>query len=298
MLELTDFRPVTLQDREAFKRHYEKHPPVHSDNTFANMVCWSPYAHYQHAFVRDSVVIQITIDGKSGLRDPIGPVDAELFDRVLHLATQLPDPRPFYILNPATASWIREHRPQITLHADRNVSEYVYLRSDLARLPGKTFLAIRKQWNRFQARCTSSVEPITAGNLQQVRGFLKRWCQFKNCDAEPLLAGERDAAFFAIANFEQLGLSGLAIRINDEIAAMAIYEHMSNDTVLVHFEKALPVCEGIYKAINVETARHLPETCMYINRASDMGVPGLREAKTRYHPHHMLETWYIKMEEL
>jgi hypothetical protein len=27
----------------------------------------------------------------------------------------------------------------------------------------------------------------------------------------------------------------------------------------------------------------------FINRESDLGIPGLREAKTRYHPHHMVE---------
>ena len=29
-----------------------------------------------------------------------------------------------------------------------------------------------------------------------------------------------------------------------------------------------------------------------------MGVEGLREAKTRYHPHHMVEVHFIKRDEL
>lgn len=53
---------------------------------------------------------------------------------------------------------------------------------------------------------------------------------------------------------------------------------------MVHFEKGLPDCEGIYKAINAETAFAAKEKYRYINRESDMGVPGLREAKMRYHP--------------
>jgi uncharacterized protein len=285
---------VTLGDQEAFARHYAQFPPVHSDNTFTNMVCWSHYAQYHYAFAGSCLVIQITLDGKTGLRDPIGPIDPELIDHVLDLAARLPNPRPFYVLNPQTAAWIRQQRPDRTLHPDRNVSEYVYLRSDLAQLPGKNFLAIRKQLNRFHHRFVSTVEAIRPTNLHEIQSFLQKWCLWKNCDAEPLLAGERDAAFFAIAHFEQLGLSGLAIRVDGQIAAMAIYELISHDTALVHFEKALPDFEGIYKAINAETARHLPPSCMYVNRASDMGVAGLREAKTRYHPHHMLDAWYIQ----
>jgi len=295
MLELTDFRPVTLGDREAFARHYQQYPPVHSDNTFTNMVCWSRYAQYQYAFCAGSLVIQITLEGKTGLRDPIGPLDPELLEQVIGLAARLPNPRPFYILNPPTAAWIRENRPDWPLHPDRNVSEYVYARSDLEQLPGKKFLAIRKQVNRFHHRFESSVEPIGSPNLHEVEAFLHRWCLWKNCDAEPLLAGERDAAFFAIEHFEQLGLSGLAIRVDGQMAAMAIYEPIGHDTALVHFEKALPDFEGIYKAINTETARHLPPSCVYVNRASDMGVAGLREAKTRYHPHHMIDAWFIQL---
>ncbi len=297
MLDLDDFKPVTLEDQEIFREQYRRYPQVHSDNTFTNIVCWNHYAHYQYATLRGSLVILSTIDGKTAFRDPIGPRDPELFDRVLELAGEVEQKRPFYILNPATAAWLGEFRPDLTLHPDRDDAEYVYLRSDLADLPGKEYLSIRRQLNRFNKHCTSTVEAITPANLEEVRTFLNRWCLWKHCDAEAILASERDAVFYAIAHFLQLELSGLVIKVDGEIGAMAIYEQMTPDTALVHYEKGLPDCEGIYKAINTETARHLPDTCTYINRESDMGLPGLREAKTRYHPHHMIKAWYISPEE-
>jgi len=52
--------------------------------------------------------------------------------------------------------------------------------------------------------------------------------------------------------------------------------------------------EGIYKAINAETADVLSKNFTYINRESDLGVAGLREAKMRYHPHHMVEVFSVK----
>lgn len=79
---------------------------------------------------------------------------------------------------------------------------------------------------------------------------------------------------------------------------MTVFEMMNPDTALVHFEKGLPDCEGIYKAINREAARRLRDTCTFINRESDMGVAGLREAKTRYHPDHMVEVCAIAVEDL
>jgi len=73
-------------------------------------------------------------------------------------------------------------------------------------------------------------------------------------------------------NFSRLGLSGLAIRVGERIGAIAIFEELNPETAVVHFEKGLPDCEGIYKAINAETARHLEGRYTYINRESDMGV--------------------------
>jgi len=66
----------------------------------------------------------------------------------------------------------------------------------------------------------------------------------------------------------------------------------------VHFEKGLPECKGIYRAINAETAKLLSSDYTYINRESDMGVEGIREAKMRYHPDHMVEVNFIKREEI
>jgi hypothetical protein len=74
---------------------------------------------------------------------------------------------------------------------------------------------------------------------------------------------------------------------------MSLFEPLNTDTALVHFEKGLPDCEGIYKAINAETAKVISKEYTYINRESDLGVPGLREAKMRYHPHHMVEVFSI-----
>ena len=43
-----------------------------------------------------------------------------------------------------------------------------------------------------------------------------------------------------------------------------------------------------------ETAAILVGEVEYINRESDLGVGGLREAKMRYYPHHMVEVYSLK----
>ena len=75
VLTQENFKPVTLEDRAFFERHYAQYPQTHSDNTFTNMVCWNHYAHYKYAYVEKNIIIASTIDDITRFRPPIGPHD-------------------------------------------------------------------------------------------------------------------------------------------------------------------------------------------------------------------------------
>lgn len=288
-LSFEDFSPVTLEDKAFFARHYSRYPQVHSDNTFTNMVCWNHFANYRFAFINGSVILSSTIDGRTRFRSPIGPRDPELMKALLHLAFDAGDDQPLVLLDPDTAVWLQSLCPDIVITLDRNHCEYVYKASDLATLPGGQYLSVRRQLNRFRKNCAYSVEPITIRNHAEVKEFLIKWCEWKGCEeGDPVLAHEKEAVFFAVDHFGALGLNGLMIRVDQKIGAISLFEPLNEDTALVHFEKGLPDCEGIYKAINAETAAVLAKDFTFINRESDLGVAGLREAKLRYHPHHMV----------
>lgn len=294
ILTAKDFSPVTLQDRAFFHSHYAQYPQIHSDNTFTNMVCWNHYAQYRYAFVNGSVILSSTIDGTTRFRLPIGPRDPELAKALIRLAFQMGDDQPVVLIDPVSAAWLRSECPARAIIPDRNHFEYVYRSHDLASLSGKQYLTIRRQLNRFIRNCHYSVEPITQENRSEVKEFLVKWCEWKGCEGEPVLAHEKDAVFFAVDNLSDLDLSGLMIRVDRTIGAISLFEPLNADTALVHFEKGLPDCEGIYKAINTETARVIARDFPFINRESDLGVAGLREAKMRYHPHHFVETYSLK----
>lgn len=295
MLRQDDFRPVTLADREFFDRHYTLYPQAHSDNTFTNMVCWNHFAGYTFAYIEKNVILASTIGSVTRFRAPIGPRNPALLRSLIRLASDVSDNEPIVLIDPDTAVWMREICPGINLQPDRNHFEYVYRAADLAELPGGNYLTIRRQLNKFRKNCASVVEPISEKNWDDVKRFLIEWCEWKGCESgDPVLANEKEAVFFAIDHMRALSLRGLAIRVSSKIGAISLYEPMTRDTALVHFEKGLPDCDGIYKAINSETAARLAKKFTFINRESDLGVPGLREAKMRYHPHHMVEVYSMK----
>ena len=298
MLSSNDFKSVSLDQRDFFINHYKRFPQVHSDNTFTNMVCWNHYAHYSFAYIEDNIILATTIEGKTRYRSPIGPHNPDLLEEVIELAAGSADDLCFLILDPESKKWIEELYPELNLLPERKYFDYVYRAADLAKLPGKRFATIRRQLNQFQRTCSPEVEPITENNIGDVRDFLDIWCDWKDCDSDLMLANEKEAVLFGLSHKIELQLSGLAIRVDGKIGAMALFEELNKNTALVHFEKGLPECKGIYRAINAETAKLLSNDYAYINRESDMGVEGIREAKMRYHPDHMVEVNFIKREEI
>ena len=298
MLSSCDFKPVTLSDRDFFVQHYRRFPQRHSDNTFTNMVCWNYYANYRYAIVQDCVLLSSTIAGKTRYRPPIGPRNPDLLHEVLALALKSDETRPFVVLDQETLEWISGIYPELQFQPERMYFDYVYLANDLAHLPGKGYSTIRRQLNQFMKTCSPLVEELGTDNIEEINDFVEQWCEWKDCDSNPDLASEKDALCFALAHYRELELSGIAIRSEGKIGAISLFEGQNEDTALVHFEKGLPECKGIYRAINAETARILAKRYTYINRESDIGVEGIREAKMRYHPHHMVQVHMLGREEL
>lgn len=294
MLGREDFKPVTLADRKFFEQHYSLYPQTHSSNTFTNMVCWNHFTPYRYAYVNENVIISCTNGGVTRFHAPTGPRDPELMRSLIRLALDVSDHTPLVLIDPDSAKWIHDLEPGLVLVPDRDSFEYVYRASDLAELPGKKYQKIRSHLNRFRRNCMSTIEPVTPENLEEVMELLKKWRDWKGCDKNPVLSHEVEAALYAVEHFMELRLRGFLLRVDSEVSAISIFERLNSDTALIHFEKGLPDCEGIYKAINAETAAALVDEVEYINRESDLGVGGLREAKLRYHPHHMVEVYSLK----
>lgn len=294
MLCQEDFKSVTLADQAFFERHYALYPQTHSENTFTNMVCWNHFMHYRYAYVSGNVIIVRTAAGVTRYHSPIGPRDPAIMRALLRLAVDVGDDTPLIYIDPNTVQCIHEIDPDLVLVPDRNRFDYVYRALDLVELPGKKYLKIRSQINKFRKNYRHTVEPITPGNQEEIMDFLVKWCESKRCNDNFILAHEVEAVSYAVEHFTKLPLRGLLIRVNSQVAALSLFERLNANTALIHFEKGLPEYDEIYKVINAETAAILASEVEYINRESDLGIIGLRKAKLRYHPHHMVEVYSLK----
>ena len=298
MLSIDDYGPIELEDKEVFDKHYEKHPPVHSDNVFTTMISWKDYANYCYTFLEGNLLIMSKIENRIQLRPPSGKLNRNVFDQILKLAKKQEFEHPVGVIDNSTKEWIEINYPKLELSPNREYFDYVYLSSDLANLEGSDYRKIRNRLNKFNKNIEHSFEEINEENFSEVRKFLKRWCLWRDCDSDPILESEKKAILYSMEHFFDLKLSGIAIRIHDNIESISVYEKMNPETVIVHYEKGSPDYDGIYKAVNQETAKIVQKYAKYINRESDMGIDGLRKAKMSYRPHHFIEIFSMKKDSI
>lgn len=291
MLLIEDFKPIKIEDKPIFDKYYKKYPPVHSDYVFTTLVSWMDYAKFCYMINNNNLIVASKINNKIQIKSPIGDKNKNIFDEVLKLAKQQESEYPFGVIDKNTKNWLENNYPNLELIPTRDYFDYVYNSTDLAELAGSNYSKIRNRLNKFKKNNEYSVESITEDNMKDIREFLKRWCLWKDCDKDPLLENEKKAILYSMENFFDLKLSGLSMIVNGDIEAISVFEKMSNDTAIVHYEKGSPDYDGIYKAINQETAKILQKDFKYINRESDMGVSGLRKAKLSYKPVFMIEVY-------
>jgi len=295
MISIDDFKPISIDVKTLFQKHYKKYPTEHSDNLFTTLISWNDYGKYKYFFIEDNLLLLSQIKDEIQLRYVSGKYNKDIFNQLFKLAVELESEYPITILDTQTKNWLLENYPKLKFEPYRDVFDYVYLSEDLVNLPGTKYSKIRNRLNQFKKNFSYNIEKIN-NNLNEVRDFLRRWCLWKDCDSDALLDNEKRAILYSIDHFVELDLSGIAMRINNKIEAISVYEKMTSDMAVVHYEKGSPDYDGIYKAINQETAKILQNNFKFINRESDMNIPGLRKAKMSYHPHHMVEVFNLAKE--
>ena len=169
---------------------------------------------------------------------------------------------------------------------DRDNFDYLYLRSDLAELPGKRYHKKRNLVSQFHHNYTDNegnvlweAKPLTEELIPTAKEILGKWREQKGFEGDFLAATE------ALEQFEGLFLQGMVYWVLGKPAAWCLGESLARGSMYaVHFEKALEEFKGIYQFVNQHYAASLPAHYIHINREQDLGDEGLRQAKLTYRP--------------
>jgi hypothetical protein len=167
----------------------------------------------------------------------------------------------------------------IEIAEDRDNFDYLYLRSDLAELPGRRYHKKRNLIAQFLKLYSHEERPFTPDLVPEAMGVLELWKEDKGEDADYIASRE------VLEHFEELDMKGLLFIVNGKPAGWCLGEPVARGKFFaVHFEKGLESYKGIYQFINQAFAASLPESFTHINREQDIGDEGMRQAKMTYRP--------------
>lgn len=285
----------TLDARKMVDAHTGPDGSRSCEYNFVNLFCWEQVYKYQWFVFEGRLIIY---DGKNNcLFMPLGePLSPEVLYAVSRHLMNVMELSPHICLaSPAYVEAYPDIHNFYTVTEDRDAAEYIYLAKSLMELKGNKLHKKRNLISQFKRKYPGyRVTPINTASLVTVKSFARDLLLTR----EPVpasLTEEFSAMEKAFGNWDALGLEGLLLTVDDNVAAFSIFSRLNRDTYNIHFEKSNIAFKGAAQVINQETAGFLADKALYINREQDLGVPGLRQAKLSYAPHHLLTHYLLTL---
>jgi hypothetical protein len=271
-------RPLAMADKPVLDRIFAELQPRVSELTFAGLYLFRSAHEYRVTLVADSVVILGKgYDEALYFLPPLGG------DVKKALAILFPDKLLLYGADELFAE-MHLSGDNVIVSEERDSFDYLYLREELATLPGNRFHRKKNRINYFTSRHNYEVAIYNDRHYQDCLALLDVWGQVAFGEQKRTLSLELGATSEALYLAAELGLEGVVIMLDGSVAAFTLGERLNRETSVCHFEKSNPFMEGVSQLVNREFARLLFTECRLLNREQDLGEPGLRNAKLSYHP--------------
>ena len=167
--------------------------------------------------------------------------------------------------------------------------DYIYSVEKLTTLSGRKLHGKRNHIARFKDNEDWQFEIISEENFEECLAMNRVWCDLYGPSKDETIDKEKCAVKKAFDNYRELGLMGGLLRLNGKVIAYTLGEQVTEDTFLIHFEKAFADIQGAYPMINQQFVLNCLQNYKFVNREEDMGDEGLRKAKLSYYPEILLE---------
>ena len=285
---MLDLKPLTLEHVPLLAEYLNRYPRIACDYSICNLIAWGIIYRTQYTIWREHLVV---VNPKYAyVFYPIGPGLSASDVRELVDKYRCADPNTELILIPE--DW-QESVPGLdkyfAIRENREWDDYVYSVESMVNLSGKKLAKKKNLVSQFvRAYPDYKVLPITPDKHEVILRFTEKWRRERNAEGIFL-----NTEFQAITNilkmWDDLPADGVLICHHDRISAYSIFSRQTEDMATIHFEKFDPDMKGSGQLINWETARYLQGKYTWLNREQDMGLEGLRQAKTSYMPDRMVK---------
>lgn len=283
---MINWKCISINDKETIQHFYNMDHPRNCEFTFANNLLWSHFYDIKYAVIEETLVF-LSQEKNISVTYPLGNGDIK---KALHILMDFfkEQEKPFkmHLVDPMQFEQLDKWYPnEFQIQYDRDRADYIYESEKLRTLSGKKLHNKRNHINKFKENHTNwSYEVMTDENMDECIEMAKKWREINNCDENHEKRQEFCVTLNAIKLREQLGLMGGLLRLDGQVIAITLGEKCTNDTFVIHIEKAFANIQGSYPLINQLFVEQVASNYLYVNREEDTGSEGLRKAKLSYYP--------------
>lgn len=291
MIEIS-FKKPELADRQVILSHLKGRGLRGCERTFANIYLWARFYDLVWAEIEGTIVFRSVFDGKYSYTYPAGDEDRKAaVEHLIEVCREQEYPLQFHGLSKQEYEELERGFPgQFEIEWPRDAEDYVYETEKLIQLSGKKYHGKKNHINQFKAAYPDwSYEALTDENVEECFQMALRWRELNGCEGDAEKNKEMCVALNSLRLQKELELRGGVLRAGGEVVAFTLGEPVSEDTFVVHIEKAYADIRGAYPMINQQFLEHEVSDYLYVNREDDTGDEGLRKAKLSYHPVFMVE---------
>ena len=302
-----DFKDIDLSLKEQLNKYLYRFGNNSCQYSFAQMLGLKMKYHDQYAIDDNVLYIHRKLRDTDGKRVYLAPLGVDChdengftgaIDRILKDALQHNSKVIFETVTESCADMLAKCYPGVfDITADRNMSEYVYLSTELYDLPGRGLSPKRNRVRAFYNAYDSddiSIECINMKNIEDVKIFQEEWMAGRRTDESYSgLETENEAIKLYLDKFDYLDFSGIVVYVNGTVAGYAAGVPLSDSCMDEVIEKGRHDVIGIYQVLCREFAGLAKKKYEYINREEDIGSPGLRRAKESYMPYRLIDKYVV-----
>jgi uncharacterized protein len=299
-----DLNPLTSKDYNVYKRYFKNQPYRLCAYSLSSIIAWqNSEVQILGGILEGTPIISAEFQKNRSNRHlilPIAPVEKFPPEKLARIADDLNYPQYWFV----PQCYLDLHGRDVVqaffeIKHHLGYDDYLYLTRDLINLRGNKYSKKRNLIKQFKHQYVDQnrvvLAPITSKSVEDCLNFLEKWCEQRDCDADPQqdLACEKLAAVNTLMNIDLYEVSTLLLRIDGEVSAFGVSAFLTSKMATLQYEKAYTDIKGLYQYFDNQCAKRLFNGYTYINKESDMGNAGLIQAKKSYHPIDMVYSYRL-----
>ncbi len=183
-------------------------------------------------------------------------------------------------------TFLEEHFPRLfDITEEPSESEYIFDRDTIENLPGSSFSKSRGYIRRLIASYEIETVSLEDIDIRDVITINNIWSSHKQ---EYTGAIDGNATLNSINHMSDLGLTGIVLIMEGSPCAVCAGFPLNEHTMDCCIQKATQGMQGLNYYLRQEYAKSQPASITTFNWEEDLGIEGLRQAKTLMHPSDMI----------